>query len=314
VSTGGDYDRVAKALRYLERHREDQPSLDRVAEHVGLSPHHFQRVFSRSVGISPKRFLQHLTLETARRCLDDSRSVLDATFAAGLSSPGRLHDLFVAIEAVTPGEYRRLGTGLTVRYGASASPFGRCLIGSTDRGVCWLSFQDDVRDDDALSQLAATYPSASFVRDDAESGRWRDRIFTRDASPPERLPLWVKGTNFQLKVWQALIRIPEGRVCAYGDLAGWIGQPSASRAVGSAVGANPISYLIPCHRVIRSIGDPGQYRWGPERKRALLAVEMANAAEDETRSTSPTSGGSSLAPREGQDAQWSLNVRGRLHR
>ena len=266
-----DYDRMARALRYLEEHRAEQPDLERVARHVDLSPHHFQRLFQEWVGISPKRFLQFLTVEQARASLDGSRSVLDATFDAGLSSPGRLHDLLVSIDAVTPGEYKRQGEGLSIRYGVQPSPFGDCLVAGTGRGVCWLSFHDSSDVEEGLAQLRRTWERATLEPGPAESRDWRDRIFGGRGP----LPLLVRGTNFQLKVWEALVRVPAGRLCSYGDLARWVGRPKAARAVGSAVAANPVALLIPCHRVIRSAGTIGDYRWGAPRKRALVAYELA---------------------------------------
>ena len=268
------YDRVAAALRYLEEHRAEQPGLDRVASHVGVGPHHFQRLFLERVGISPRRFLQYLTAERARECLDASRPVLDAAFDSGLSSPGRLHDLIVTLDAVTPGEYKRRGEGIRIRYGVQSSPFGSCLLASTERGVCWLSFHDGDAGD-GLAQLRATWDRATLEESPKEARSWRDRIF--DGGGP--LPMLVKGTNFQVKVWEALVRIPPGRLSTYGDLARRIGEPKAARAVGGAVAANPVAYLIPCHRVIRSIGTIGDYRWGAPRKRAMVARELAGAGE-----------------------------------
>jgi AraC family transcriptional regulator of adaptative response/methylated-DNA-[protein]-cysteine methyltransferase len=278
MSSSDAYDRIAQALQYLDAHREEKPTLEQVAEHVQLSPFHFQRLFRSWAGISPKRFLQFLTITNARRCLEEARSVLDATFEAGLSSPGRLHDLFVAVEAVTPGEYKRRGAGVTIRYGVQDSPFGTCLIGSTDRGVCWLSFHDEREAQNGMTQLAETWMCATLQRSDEDSATWRDRIFdARRSDDPRPLPLLVRGTNFQLKVWEALIRVPAGLVCSYQDLARWIGRPTATRAAASAVAVNPVAYLIPCHRVIRSIGQFGEYRWGAKRKKAMIGWEMATA-------------------------------------
>jgi AraC family transcriptional regulator of adaptative response/methylated-DNA-[protein]-cysteine methyltransferase len=274
-----DYLRVEEALKYLEAHRDEQPDLDEVARHVGLSAHHLQRVFSRWAGISPKRFLQFLTVEHVRRCLAESRSVLDATLDAGLSSPGRLHDLMVAVDALTPGEFKRGGAGLTIRFASQPSPFGPCVIGATDRGVCWLAFGDEAVSS-ADAGLRESFRHADLVEDPADAGRWRDRIFDRlrgiDGAP---LPVLLSGTNFQLKVWEALLRIPPGSLCSYGDLAVLMGRPTATRAVASAVAANHIAYLVPCHRVIRSMGAFGQYRWGAERKRAVIGWEQARRTE-----------------------------------
>lgn len=274
------YDRIAEALIYLADHAEQQPSLQQLADHVGLSRTHLQRIFGRWVGISPKRFVQFLTINHARSLLDESRSVLDTTFDAGLSSPGRLHDLFVSIDAVSPGEYKGRGAGLEIHYGVQSSPFGACLIGSTARGVCWMSFHDDRDAQEGLDQLAKTWSQAALIRSDTSSAQWRDRIFAPSKSGVRRLPLLLRGTNFQLKVWEALVRVPPGFVCSYGDLARWIGMPTAARAAATAVAANPIAYLIPCHRVIRSVGGMGGYRWGPGRKRAMIGWELATAREE----------------------------------
>lgn len=269
-----DYQRVEKALRFLHEYRADNPTLDRVARHVGLSPAHFQRLFVRWAGVSPKRFLQFLTAEQARRCLVESRSVLDAAFDAGLSSPGRLHDLTVAVDAVTPGELRSGGAGMVIRHGPADSPFGRCFIAATDRGVCALSFSAGDDGGDGLALVRETFPEAELRSAPGEIAALRDRIF-RGAGAGRPLSVLLAGTNFQLKVWEALLRIPAGRLCAYSDLAELIGRPTATRAVASAVAANRVAYLIPCHRVIRSLGDFGEYRWGPVRKRAMAGWEAA---------------------------------------
>jgi len=270
------YARIEKALCYVDDHREEQPGLEEIAKHVGLSPYHFQKLFSRWVGISPKRFLQFLTVDHARQCLEESRSVLDATYDSGLSSPGRLHDLFVGIDAMTPGEYKRRGEGLEIRYGVHPSPFGACLVGATDRGVCWLSFHDDANSEDGIRDLRRTWERASFSHIPEETSAWCERIFAEKGTAEKKtLPLMIRGTNFQIKVWEALIRVPRGTLCSYQDVARWIGQPTATRAVGSAVAANPIAYLIPCHRVIRAMGSFGDYRWGATRKQAMIGWEMA---------------------------------------
>ena len=274
------YQRVERALRYLEAYRTKQPTLDDVADHVGLSPFHFQRLFSRWVGISPKRFLQFLTIEHARQCLAETRSVLDATFKAGLSSPGRLHDLMVAVDAVTPGEFKQRGEGLSIRYGHQPSPFGPCLIGVTDRGVCWLSFHDEAAESMGLDGLKQSFGDADLRKDSRESSTWCDQIFHHSRvgdEPP--LQVLLSGTNFQLKVWEALLKVPAGGLCSYQDLAALMGRPTATRAVASAVAANHIAYLIPCHRVIRSMGAFGEYRWGAVRKQAIVGWEQAKRLE-----------------------------------
>jgi AraC family transcriptional regulator of adaptative response/methylated-DNA-[protein]-cysteine methyltransferase len=271
-----DYDRIERALVYLAANRREQPDLDEVARHVGLSPHHLQRVFTRWAGVSPKRFLQYLTVEHAREVLAETRSVLDAALETGLSSPGRLHDLTVAVDAVTPGEVRSAGAGLTVRHGLVDSPFGICFMAVTDRGVCWLSFPDEGGVGHAADELAARFERADHVESTDEIGEWRDRIFRGvQAAPGAPLPILVSGTNFQLKVWEALLTVPPGGLCSYADLATAMGRPTATRAVASALAANHIAFLIPCHRVIRSMGSFGRYRWGTTRKRALIGWEQA---------------------------------------
>ncbi|MFZ5559118.1 MAG: methylated-DNA--[protein]-cysteine S-methyltransferase [Pseudomonadota bacterium] len=270
-----DYARIERAIRYLEAHAGRQPGLGDVAAAVGLSPYHFQRLFTRWAGVSPKRFLGLLTVAHARRLLQSSASVLDAALAVGLSGPGRLHDQFVALEAATPGEVKTGGAGLEIRWGVHASPFGEVLVALTPRGVCRMAFLgagDEAAERDAL---AAAWPGAAVRRDDAGTASVARAVFAGVPGPTPRL--WVRGTNFQVAVWRALLRVPEGAVCTYGDLAAAIGRPGAARAVGQAVGANPVAYLIPCHRVIRGVGGLGGYRWGPERKRAMLAWEAARA-------------------------------------
>lgn len=281
------YRRIARAIHFLHESRDEAPSLSDAADAVDLSPHHFQRLFSRWAGVSPKRFLQHLTLEDARRLLRSGRSVLDATYELNLSGPSRLHDLFVTVDAMTPGEHKQGGAGLAIDAAEVPSPFGHCLLGVTERGVCWLSFSDRVGDDDALGQLQGTWPNAELRTDSAARRRvgdvgetiFGDRLVAPGSSgETPSINVLVHGTNFQLKVWEALLRIPTGRVVSYGDVARAVGKtPKASRAVGSAVGANPVSFLIPCHRVLRSVGAVSGYRWGSDRKRAILAWEGARA-------------------------------------
>jgi AraC family transcriptional regulator of adaptative response/methylated-DNA-[protein]-cysteine methyltransferase len=271
-----DYDRVGRAIRFLEARRAAQPSLDELAAVMGLSPHHCHRLFSRWVGTTPKRFLQALTAEHAKQALAESRSVLDAAFAAGLSSPGRLHDLMVNLEAVSPGEYRAGGDGIEIRWGTHATPFGEAFLGITGRGICALEFLAGRQPEEAADELAAAWPAATLLRDRAATGRIVARVFPEPNVRPEGpFHLLVRGTNFQVRVWQALLRVPPGAVISYGDLARRLGKPGAARAVGGAVGSNPISYLIPCHRVVREATGLGEYRWGAVRKHALLAWEAA---------------------------------------
>ena len=275
-----DYARIEKAIRFLDRERAAAPSLATVAEHVGLSEAHFQRLFTRWAGISPKRFLQHRTAEVVKRLLRERRPLLDVSYEAGLSGPGRLHDLLVNAEAVTPGEYQRAGEGLTVRYGFHPTPFGECVIAVTPRGVCHLAFVHPVSRTDALERIRHDWPRATLVPDQAATRGAAAQAFPPPGSAAvPSLALHVKGTNFQLKVWRALLEIPAGSVTTYGEIAAAIGEPKASRAVGTAVGSNPVSYLIPCHRVIRSTGELGGYAWGPDRKRSMLALEASRLPE-----------------------------------
>lgn len=278
-----DTSRVAHALYWLSRNFERQPSLAEAAGHAGLSEHHFQRLFQRQVGLSPKKYVQFLTLERAKRLLAQSRSVLDAAYDAGLSGPGRLHDLFVNVEAMTPGEYRHRGRGLTIRYGAHPSPFGRCLILRTARGVCGLAFAAPERCGEALAELARGVEAAAFIEDPDATAGIAQRIFDAEAGGPG-VGLHLRGTPFQIKVWRALLAVPSGCVTSYGDLACRIGMPGASRAVGTAVGSNPVAWIIPCHRVIRASGVLGEYRWGREHKLAMLSVETDGTDEPESSS------------------------------
>ena len=271
-----DYLLVAEIIRHIEDSRLEQPKLEELAAIAGLSPFHFQRLFTRWVGISPKRFLQVLTVEHAKKMLSLSRPVLQATFDAGLSSPGRLHDLFVTLEAVTPGEYKNRGKGLEIRYGMSPCPFGYAFIAVSPRGICRLSFHDRPEDPSGFEELASEWGESDLVFDSAAAAEAANAVFERISTAPHRL--YVKGTNFQVQVWRALLMIPDGGLATYGDISRLIGKPGASRAVGSAVGANPVSYLIPCHRVITSLGITGNYRWGPVRKRAMIARESVSAA------------------------------------
>lgn len=268
------YETVAEAIRFVRARTGEQPTLEEVAGYVGLSLHHLQRVFSDWAGISPKRFLQFLTKEHAKELLRRSHDVLSVAADTGLSGPGRLHDLMVACEAMTPGEIGSHGEGLTIVHGFADSPFGPFLAGTTARGVCHLRFVEPGGEDAAEAELRAEWPKAAFVRDDAAIRSLSERLFRggRDEKP---LRVLLRGTNFQVKVWEALLRVPPGRVVSDGDLAAATGNPKAARAAGSAVGQNRIAVLVPCHRVIRESGDFGQYRWGSERKAALLAWESA---------------------------------------
>ena len=280
VSDTSTNDPVSTAIEYLVRHYRDHPSLDTVAGKVGMSPFHFQRTFKRWTGISPKRFEQYLTLADAKRRLGDARSLLDAAYAVGLSGPSRLHDLFVACEAVTPGDYKARGRGLQIRYALHDSPFGRTVIGTTERGMCHLSFVVGGDEKGALATFARYWPEAERIYDaEGTAGIARRAFRFALAQPGEPPRLLLRGTNFEIKVWEALLRIPLGEVASYRQVAQAIGDPKATRAVGRAVGSNPISLLIPCHRVILQSGVVHNYGWGVERKKVLLAMERARSEE-----------------------------------
>ena len=271
-----DYGRVERAIRYLETHFREQPGLEDIARATGLSAFHFQRLFSRWAGISPKRFLQFLTADYARKLLRESPSVLDAAYETGLSGSGRLHDLIVTIHAATPGEMKTQGDGMTIRYGSHPSPFGDCFIAITGKGICTLSFLAGHGSGKAVGQLRNAWQKAKLIEDAKATGDTMKRIF---GSPPQGndVPLhaFVKGTNFQVKVWEALVRIPPGFAVSYEDVAARIGDSKAVRAVGTAVARNPVAFLIPCHRVIRKTAAFGNYRGGTTRKMAILAWEGA---------------------------------------
>ncbi len=270
-----DYKRMERAILYLEENYHRQPDLKEIAGSVHLSEFHFQRIFTRWAGVSPKKFMQFLTLDYAKKLLEESKSVLEATYEAGLSSPGRLYDLFVNIEAMTPGEFKQKGAGLKISYGIHPSPFGECLLAVTERGICGLSFIEDGNSKKALQYLHANWPNAQIIENRRATAPYIEKIFGGPKQNGTPLKLFLKGTNFQIKVWEALLKIPAGCVASYEDIASRIGKPTASRAVGSAVANNYIAYLIPCHRVIQKIGAFGNYRWGAPRKKAMLVWEAA---------------------------------------
>lgn len=282
-----DYERVERAIRFLEANVHRQPGLAEVARVVSLSEYHFQRLFSRWAGVSPKRFLQFVTAGHARRLLAESASVLDASYELGLSSGSRLHDLLVNVHAMTPGQVRTAGAGLTIEYGFHPTPFGRSLVATTDRGICSLSFLTGEDDADALGALSRSWERARLKENVSRTGRLADAIFSRRGRV-EPIHIHVKGTNFQLRVWEALLRIPPGAAVTYGGLADRIGASGSARAVGSAVARNPVAYLIPCHRVIRAGGVFGDYRWGSVRKKVLLAHEAVAPVRDSVLSESPS--------------------------
>jgi AraC family transcriptional regulator, regulatory protein of adaptative response / methylated-DNA-[protein]-cysteine methyltransferase len=267
-----DYQRIEKAILFLEKNAFRRPDLREVAQSVNLSEYHFQRLFKRWAGISPKRFLQALTLEHAKEALKDSGSLLNVTYEAGLSSPGRLHDLFVNMEAVTPDEFRKQGASLKIRYGFHPSPFGECLVAVTERGISNLAFVPQGDRTKVIRELKKQWKHAEVLEDGSATKVYADRIFGA-AKTDTPLTLHPKGTNFQIKVWQALLKVPRGSVTSYEGIAQQINRPSAVRAVANAVAHNPVAYLIPCHRVIRKTGAVGGYRWGSARKKAILAWE-----------------------------------------
>jgi AraC family transcriptional regulator of adaptative response/methylated-DNA-[protein]-cysteine methyltransferase len=271
-----NYQRIEEAIRFLELNFKRQPDLDEVADHIHLSPFHFQKMFTEWAGISPKRFLQFLTVDFLKEKLLESKNLVDAAESAGLSAQSRVYDLFTTLEAVTPQEYKLKGSGIRIDYGFHYTPFGSCLIGVTERGICWLSFLENDQDQrSALEELKQYWHNSVFHEDSNLTKVFIDQIFNQQDK--KKLHLFVKGTNFQIKVWEALLRIPEGSVTTYQGVAHSINSPKAMQAVGSAVGSNHIAYLIPCHRVIRKDGILGEYRWHSSRKKGLIGWEMSKA-------------------------------------
>jgi AraC family transcriptional regulator, regulatory protein of adaptative response / methylated-DNA-[protein]-cysteine methyltransferase len=273
-----NYRRIEEAILYLEKNFLAQPDLDDVAEKVHLSPFHFQRIFTEWAGISPKRFLQFLTVDFLKEKLQQSRNLVEAAEQAGLSSQSRVYDLFTTLEAVTPQEYKQHGAGIRIEYGIHETPFGLCLIGVTERGICWLSFlatdEDPRREIEAMKQH---WHNSIFHQDQELTCAFAERIFNPKAEATTKLHVLVKGTNFQLKVWEALLKVPMGEVTTYQEIARSIQSPKAMQAVGSAVGSNHVAYLIPCHRVIRKDGILGEYRWSATRKKSIIGWEMAKS-------------------------------------
>lgn len=272
-----NYQRIEQAIHYLEKNIQRQPELDEVAEVVHLSPFHFQRLFTEWAGISPKRFLQYLTVDFLKSKLQESKNLVEVAEAAGLSSQSRVYDLFTTLEAVTPQEYKQNGSGIRIEYGIHETPFGEALIGITERGVCWLSFintDEDPRYE--LDQMKEHWHNSVFHQDQLLTKDFTEKIFARnDAKTQMKMHLFVKGTNFQVKVWEALLKLPLGQVTTYQEVAIQLQSPRAMQAVGSAVGSNHIAYLIPCHRVIRKDGVLGEYRWNATRKKSIIGWEMA---------------------------------------
>ncbi len=275
-----NYVRIEQAIKYLEDNFRRQPDLDEVAEKVHLSPFHFQRIFTEWAGISPKRFLQFLTVDFLKEKLEESKNLVEAAEPAGLSSQSRVYDLFTTLEAVTPQEYKLKGSGIRIEYGFHETPFGYCLIGVTERGICWLSFlQSDEDPKMELEKMKAHWHNSVFHEDKKLTSDFVKQIF-HPTQTDKKLHVFVKGTNFQVKVWEALLRIPQGNVITYQGIAEQIESPRAMQAVGSAVGSNHIAFLIPCHRVIRKDGILGEYRWSSTRKKGIIGWEMAKAVGD----------------------------------
>lgn len=276
LSPSDDYRRIEKAIQFIEDHFQDQPTLDQIAARVHLSRYHFDRIFKRWAGISPKQFLQFLTLEYTKEQLAASKSLLDTSLKAGLSGPSRLHDLFVNFEAMTPGEFKNQGRGLSITYGFCPSPFGACLLATTPRGICHLGFVDANRRPEACDALFQMWPDATFSEASAQVAPIARKIFhPAPLENPRPFNLHLRGTNFQINVWKALVRIPAGRLVSYQDIAALIGRPRAFRAAANAIAINPVAYLIPCHRVIAKSGTIHRYRWGTARKQAIIGWEAA---------------------------------------
>lgn len=269
-----NFQRISEAIGYIRTHFKNQPSLEEVAEKVHLSPYHFQRLFTEWAGTSPKKFLRYISVEYAKKLLKETEATLfETALETGLSGTGRLHDLFISIEGMTPGEYKNGGENLSVNYSFAETPFGTILVASTPKGICHLAFSDDR--EEALNTLYAKFPRAAFRQMTDMMQQNALRIFTQDWSMPGQIKLHLKGTEFQLKVWETLLKIPVGQLATYGTVARRLDHPKASRAVGSAVGDNPVAFLIPCHRVIQSSGVIGQYHWGSIRKTAMIGWEAA---------------------------------------
>lgn len=274
-----DFKRIEKAIQFIEANFKFQPTLDQIAESVHLSKYHFDRLFKRWAGVSPIQFLQYLTLDYTKKKLAESKSILEASLDAGLSGPSRLHDLFVSFDAMTPGDFKKKGVGLKIDYGLCESPFGKCLLATTARGICYLGFVEEDKDSDTLSQLYQTWPESEFTENSKIVNSIVRDIFRPDQNKHSHpFNLQIRGTNFQINVWKALLTIPKGWVVSYQDIASYIGHPKSFRAVANAVAINPVAYLIPCHRVIAKTGNIHKYRWGSARKKALIGWEAARSA------------------------------------
>lgn len=272
-----DYQRITLAIDFIRNNVGNQPTLAEIAGHIHLSEYHFQRLFSRWAGVTPKRYLQALTLERAKNLLrKQPLSTLNASYEVGLSSGSRLYDHFVQIEAVTPSEFKQKGQGLSIVYGYHTSPYGLVFLAQTSRGICQLDFVDLHNVEAPLRHLQQNWCNADIIEDNIQTAKVIDSLFSGSKPDPSPLSLWVRGTNFQLNVWRALLTLQQSEVASYGDIAQLIGKPKASRAVGTAIGTNPVALIIPCHRVLRQNGELGGYRWGETRKHAILARELAH--------------------------------------
>lgn len=271
-----NYNRIADAIRFLKKNYRTQPKLEEIAEHINMSPFHFQRMFSEWAGTTPKRFLQYLNIEYAKKILKETHATLfDTACELGLSGTGRLHDLFINIEGMTPGEYKNGGLALNINYSFADTPFGKIIAASTDKGVCHMAFVDE-GERRAFDHLRSIFPNAKYVLSPDTKQQHALSVFDRDWNRLEEIKLHLKGTEFQLKVWETLLKIPAGGLATYADLATKSGYNGACRAVGTAVGKNPVAFLIPCHRVIKATGEPGNYHWGEMRKNAIIGWEAAH--------------------------------------
>ena len=273
-----DYQRIEQTILYLDQHFREQPTLSDLAKNVYLSEYHFHRLFKRWAGITPKQFLKFLTIEYAKNHLDKSQSILDTTYNLGLSSISRLHDLFITVDAVTPGEFKKKGQGLIIFYGVHPTPFGKCVLSVTDRGICGLSFITENNVKNSIKNLMEEWNGAKFIEDTNITGDYLDKIFIRSCNDDRpKLNLFLKGTNMQIKVWQALLNVPPTNVISYQDFNEYLGSDEGFKNIDKALMTNPIAYLIPCHRLIHSMGVFGTYKWGTARKRAILGWETVNS-------------------------------------
>jgi len=276
MQTNRHFELISRAIQWVAEHQQEQPELEQLAREMGVSPHHLQRTFQAWAGVSPKQFLKSLTRRAALERLLDGSNVLDAAISVGLSGPGRLHDLLISTEALTPGEVRKRGEGVSLNYGYGETPFGPALVSWSLRGLNFLGFCLEKGPRKVLSEWQEPWSNATFTESPSEAQQLLDRVFRRD--PLQPLRIWLRGSPFQLKVWEALLAIPEGSHVSYGSLARYVGSPAAARAVGSAVGANPLAWIIPCHRVIRAAGEMGGYRWGAVTKQAIIGFEASRGA------------------------------------